>query len=171
MWRFLKLIQLWINFSFLHMMIHVQKFEISPHGRFFLHGPGPWAGDKYQVWAMTVMAMTVTKTSDPRAGRVHHHMWILPHCNWNIHKVAKEWRFCQNKGSITIAPFNLSTPSNTSESVSQWNSNGQLINPCGQNNYLVRVNVVLRGSREHPVSLWIVHEKLPRERDRKEASE
>ena len=40
---------MWRNFSFLHMF-HVQKFEISPHDRFFLHGPGPSARDKYQVW-------------------------------------------------------------------------------------------------------------------------
>ena len=40
---------MWRNFSFLHMF-HVQKFEISPHDRFVLHGPGPWARDKYEVW-------------------------------------------------------------------------------------------------------------------------
>ena len=47
-WRNLKLIQMWRNFSFLHMF-HVQKFEISPHDRFVLHGPGPSARDKYEV--------------------------------------------------------------------------------------------------------------------------
>ena len=45
MWRNLKLIHMWTNFSFLHMF-HVQNFEISPHDRFFLHGPGPLAHDK-----------------------------------------------------------------------------------------------------------------------------
>ena len=39
---------MWTNFSFLHMF-HVQNFEISPHDRFFLHGPGPSARDKYEV--------------------------------------------------------------------------------------------------------------------------
>ena len=48
MWRNLKLIHVWTNFSFLHMF-HVQNFEISPNDRFFLHGPGPWACDKYEV--------------------------------------------------------------------------------------------------------------------------
>ena len=40
-----------------------------------------------------------------------------------------------------------------------------------RNNYLVNVSVVLRGSLEQPVSLKIVQEKLPKERDLKEASE
>ena len=40
-----------------------------------------------------------------------------------------------------------------------------------RNNYLVNVNVVFRGSFEQPVSLKIVQEKLPKERDLKEASE
>ena len=40
-----------------------------------------------------------------------------------------------------------------------------------RNNYLVNVSVVLRGSFEQPVSLKIVQEKLPKERDLKEASE
>ena len=51
MFRNLKLIHMWRNFSFLHMF-HVQKFEISPHDRFFLHGPGPSARDKYEVCAL-----------------------------------------------------------------------------------------------------------------------
>ena len=37
--------------------------------------------------------------------------------------------------------------------------------------YLVNVSVVFRGSLEQPVSLKIVQEKLPKERDLKEASE
>ena len=37
--------------------------------------------------------------------------------------------------------------------------------------YLVNVSVVFRGSFEQPVSLKIVQEKLPKERDLKEASE
>ena len=49
MWYNVKLIHLWKNFRFLNIY-HVQKFEISPHDRFFLHGPGPWARDKYEVW-------------------------------------------------------------------------------------------------------------------------
>ena len=40
-----------------------------------------------------------------------------------------------------------------------------------QHDHLVKVRVVLRGSMEHPVSLFIVHEKLPKESERKEASE
>ena len=40
-----------------------------------------------------------------------------------------------------------------------------------RNNYLVNVNVVFRGSFEQPVSLKIVQEKLPKDRDLKEASE
>ena len=44
----MKLIHLWRNFSFLHMF-HVQKFEISPDDRFFLHGHRPCVRDKYQV--------------------------------------------------------------------------------------------------------------------------
>ena len=45
----LKLIHLWKIFSFLHMF-HVQKFEISPHDRFFLHGHRPCVRDKYEVY-------------------------------------------------------------------------------------------------------------------------
>ena len=30
-------------------MFHVQKFEISPHDRFFLHGHRPCVRDKYEV--------------------------------------------------------------------------------------------------------------------------
>ena len=37
--------------------------------------------------------------------------------------------------------------------------------------YLVNVSVVFRGSFEQPVSLKIVQEKLPKDRDLKEASE
>ena len=51
MWRNLKLIHMWTNFSFLHMF-HVQNFEISPHDRFFLHGPGPSARDK--MWQLNL---------------------------------------------------------------------------------------------------------------------
>ena len=40
-----------------------------------------------------------------------------------------------------------------------------------RNNDLVNVSVVFRGSFEQPVSLKIVQEKLPNERDLKEASE
>ena len=40
-----------------------------------------------------------------------------------------------------------------------------------RNNYLVNVSVVFRGSFEQPVSLKIVQEKLPKDRDLKEASE
>ena len=36
------------NFRFL-LICHVQKFEISPHDRFFLHGRRPCVRDKYQV--------------------------------------------------------------------------------------------------------------------------
>ena len=32
-------------------MFHVQKFEISPHDRFFLHGHRPCVRDKYEVCA------------------------------------------------------------------------------------------------------------------------
>ena len=31
-------------------MFHVQKFKISPHDRFFLHGHRPCVRDKYEVW-------------------------------------------------------------------------------------------------------------------------
>ena len=44
---------MWTNFSLIHMF-HVQNFEISPHDRFFLHGPGPWARDKYEVWSQVL---------------------------------------------------------------------------------------------------------------------
>ena len=40
-----------------------------------------------------------------------------------------------------------------------------------RDDYLVNVSVVFRGSFEQPVSLKIVQEKLPKERDLKEASE
>ena len=40
-----------------------------------------------------------------------------------------------------------------------------------RNNYLVNVSVVFRGSFEQPVSLKMVQEKLPNERDLNEASE
>ena len=36
------------DFRFLHIC-HVQKFEISPHDRFFLHGHCPCVRDKYEV--------------------------------------------------------------------------------------------------------------------------
>ena len=39
---------MWRNFRFL-LICHVQKFEISPHDRFFLHGHRPCVRDKYQV--------------------------------------------------------------------------------------------------------------------------
>ena len=45
----MKLIHLWKNFRFLNIC-HVQKFEISPHDRFFLHGHCPCVRDKYEVW-------------------------------------------------------------------------------------------------------------------------
>ena len=49
MWWNMKLIQMWRNFRFLHIC-PVQKFEISPHHRFFLHGHRPCVRDKYEVW-------------------------------------------------------------------------------------------------------------------------
>ena len=49
MWWNVKLIHMWRNFRFL-LISHVQKFEISPHDRFFLHGHRPCFRDKYQVW-------------------------------------------------------------------------------------------------------------------------
>ena len=48
MWWNVKLIHMWRNFRFL-LICHVQKFEISPHDRFFLHGHRPCVRDKYQV--------------------------------------------------------------------------------------------------------------------------
>jgi len=39
---------MWRNFRFL-LIFHVQKFEISPHDRFFLHGHRPCVRDKYEV--------------------------------------------------------------------------------------------------------------------------
>ena len=39
---------MWRNFRFL-LICHVQKFEISPHDSFFLHGHRPCVRDKYQV--------------------------------------------------------------------------------------------------------------------------
>ena len=39
---------MWRNFGFL-LICHVQKFEISPHDRFSLHGHRPCVRDKYEV--------------------------------------------------------------------------------------------------------------------------
>ena len=39
---------MWRNFRFL-LICHVQKFEISPHDRFSLHGHRPCVRDKYEV--------------------------------------------------------------------------------------------------------------------------
>ena len=49
MWWNVKLIHMWRNFRYL-LICHVQKFEFSPHDRFFLHGHRPCVRDKYQVW-------------------------------------------------------------------------------------------------------------------------
>ena len=38
---------MWRNFRFLHIC-HAQKFEISPHDRFFLHGHRLWC--PWQIW-------------------------------------------------------------------------------------------------------------------------
>ena len=46
----MKLIHMWRTFIFL-LICHVQKFEISPHDRFFLHGHRPCVRDKYEVCA------------------------------------------------------------------------------------------------------------------------
>ena len=51
MWWNVKLIHMWRNFRFL-LILHVQKFEISPHDRFFLHGHRPCVRDKYEVWSL-----------------------------------------------------------------------------------------------------------------------
>ena len=48
MWWNVKLIHMWRSFKFLHIC-HVQKFGISPHDGFFLHGHRPCVRDKYQV--------------------------------------------------------------------------------------------------------------------------
>ena len=63
---------MWRNFSFLHMF-HVQKFEISPHDRFFLHGHGPSARVKYQVcishgdpkYLLTLQKLQMTSAHPP----------------------------------------------------------------------------------------------------------
>ena len=49
MWWNVKLIHTWRNFRFLLICL-VQKVEISPHDRFFLHGHRPCVRDKYRVW-------------------------------------------------------------------------------------------------------------------------
>ena len=69
----LKLIHLWKIFSFLHMF-HVQKFEISPHDRFFLHGHRPCVRDKYEVWctfmsAAMSAAMSATMSATAMSSR------------------------------------------------------------------------------------------------------
>ena len=66
MWKNLKLIHLWRNFSFLHMF-HVQKFEISPHDRFFLHGHRPCVRDKYEVWSRHISFIPWTHWAMPNA--------------------------------------------------------------------------------------------------------
>ena len=53
MWWNVKLIHMWRNFRFL-LICHVQKFEISPHDRFFLHGHRPCVRDKYQVCTVCI---------------------------------------------------------------------------------------------------------------------
>ena len=49
---------MWRNFRFLHIC-HVQKFEICPHDRFFLHGHRLCVRDKYQVWAGDVSHVAI----------------------------------------------------------------------------------------------------------------
>ena len=44
---------MWRNFRFLRIC-HVQKFEISPHDRFFLHGHRPCVRDKYEVCTVII---------------------------------------------------------------------------------------------------------------------
>ena len=58
MWRNVKLIHMWRNFRFLHIC-HVQKFEISPHDRFFLHGHRPPC--PRQISGMNVVAGFIWK--------------------------------------------------------------------------------------------------------------
>ena len=44
---------MWRNVRFL-LICHVQKFEISPHDRFFLHGHRPCVRDKYEVCTVII---------------------------------------------------------------------------------------------------------------------
>ena len=52
-----------------------------------------------------------------------------------------------------------------------WSIKISVVFQVFRDTYLVNVSVVFRGSFEQPVSLKIVQEKLPKERDLKEASE
>ena len=47
---------MWRNFRFL-LICHVQKFGISPHDRFFLHGHCPCVRDKYEVCAYVPLTL------------------------------------------------------------------------------------------------------------------
>ena len=44
-------------------MFHVQKFEISPHDSFFLHGHRPCVRDKYQVWTQNHLELALVLAS------------------------------------------------------------------------------------------------------------
>ena len=91
MWRNLKLIHMWTNFSFLQMF-HVQNFEISPHDRFFLHGPGLSACDKYELCFHSVPIKTVQSSKCLLGGHT-----------------GEGAQFLQQEGSVVL-PGNLWDP-------------------------------------------------------------
>ena len=49
MWRHLKFLQMWRNFRNLHIY-YMEKSEISPHDRFFLHKYNLWY--LWQIWGL-----------------------------------------------------------------------------------------------------------------------
>ena len=52
-------------------MFHVQKFEISPHDRFFLHGYDPWTRDKYEVCQHLGNICKLEVVFGRRVGNIH----------------------------------------------------------------------------------------------------
>ena len=89
---------MWIDFTF-HHMTDVEKSKIPPHGRFFLHGPGPWARDKYEVWADV---LHVYSSSLLGIQWVKHNYWgDVP---------TKRFRFLCLWNCLTFVGLNVNTP-------------------------------------------------------------
>ena len=135
MWRNLKLIHMWMNFRLLHIC-HVQKFEISPHDRFFLHGPGPWACDKYEVcWILTDTANkaiqgNVAMHVAPRDGQTCNYASSAT-CWPKLEPMQVRPSDCESKHQL-LTTFT----SNTSSLI--W-SGGQIYNKCKRRHLVAKL--------------------------------
>ena len=109
------------------------------------------ASDHWWSWRVTMTILV----------KRHHHHHHHHHLHLNHYYHQNRW----SRGRQSPSPHVNSSTLQLKLNFSPKNREN------AQHDHLVKVRVVLRGSMEHPVSLFIVHEKLPKESERKEASE